>query len=548
MKVLHSLSNTHRVFSIGLLQQSWANAMPVSESNSQNSNEAIPRQARMVSVITLPQSRRRIKRVALVTACVLVGALLAGAVIVLHFWPYSESSVRSRLAESASANVSFGSFHEKYFPPGCVAENVSFQRDNSSPPLISIQRLTVKSNLGGILGARVSLVRAEGMHVILSRADLSGNNASQQQTTVSKLVADDAVLEVHRNGGAQPLRFIFHKFQLENLGGAGAKKFSAEFDNPMPSGLVRTSGQFGPWNSSDPAATVVSGQYSLENADLAVFKSIAGITSSEGDFKGTFKEMEVEGSSTTPEYEVTSTHHKLPLQPHFSAAVNATNGETILRRVKASFGRDEIDAQGRIGRDPHGKWAAVIDLACNHGRIEDTFFPFIHSPKSPLTGNVAFQMHVVIPSGQDPFLKKLELKSDFQITNARFPNPKTESRMEKVSERPDQKQPEEGALATLKGQVTVLHGIAHFTELTAQDGDASAWFRGNYDLTDERVNMHGKLKTEASLTKTTSGIKAVFAKALEPLFKKGPHAKVIPVKISGTFHHPSFGLDMNSDM
>jgi hypothetical protein len=120
--------------------------------------------------------------------------------------------------------------------------------------------------------------------------------------------------------------------------------------------------------------------------------------------------------------------------------------------------------------------------------------------------------------------------------------------MEKVSERPDQKQPEEGALATLKGQVTVLHGIAHFAELTAQDGDALAWFRGNYDLTDERVNMHGKLKTEASLTKTTSGIKAVFAKALEPLFKKGRHAKVIPVKISGTFHHPSFGLDMDSDM
>jgi hypothetical protein len=365
---------------------------------------------------------------------------------------------------------------------------------------------------------------------------------------VSKLVADDAVLEVHRKGSAQPLRFVFHKFQLENLGGSGATKFAAEFDNPVPNGLIRTSGQFGPWNSSDPAATVVSGKYRMGNADLAEFKSIAGITSSEGDFKGTFKEMEVEGSSTTPEFEVTSTHHKLPLQTHFSAAVNATNGETILRRVKASFGRDEIDAQGRIGRDPHGKRAAIIDLTCNRGRIEDTFYPFIHSPKSPLTGNVAFQMHIVIPSGQERFLKKLELKSDFRITDARFTNPQTESRLEKVSERPDQKQPEEGALATFKGQVTVLHGIAHFAELTAQDGDALAWFRGNYDLTDERVNMHGKLKTEASLTKTTSGIKAVFAKALEPLFKKGRHAKVIPVKISGTFHHPSFGLDMDSDM
>ena len=497
---------------------------------------------------TPPQFRRPIKRIVLVTGCVLLGAFVAAAVIVHHFWPYSESSVRSRLAEIASANVRFGSFHEKYFPPGCVAENVIFQRNNNGPPLISIQRLTIKSNLGGILGARVSLVRAEGMHVILSRADFSGNRASDKQTTVSKLVADDAVLEVQRKGSAQPLRFVFHKFAMENLGGSGTTKFAAQFDNPMPTGLVRTSGHFGPWNSSEQAATPVSGNYSLENADLAVFKSVGGITSSEGDFKGTFKEMEVEGASTTPEFEVTSTHHTLPLQTHFSAAVDATNGETILHRVKARFGRDEIDAQGRIGRDPRGKRAAIIDLTCNHGRIEDTFYPFIHSPKSPLTGNVAFQMHIMIPSGQDPFLKKIELKSDFRITDARFTNPQTESRVEKVSEAPDQKQPNEGALATLKGQVTVLHGTAHFAELTAQDGDASAWFRGNYDLTDERVNMHGKLKTEASLTKTTSGIKAVFAKAIEPLFKKGRHAKVIPVRISGTFHHPSFGLDMNSDM
>ena len=502
----------------------------------------------MVSLTTLPQFGRPLKRIALVILCVLVCALSVGAVIAHHFWPYGEASVRSSLAESASANVRFGSFHERYFPPGCVAENVIFQRDNAGPPLISIKRLIIRSNPGGILSGRVSVVRAEGMHVVLSRADFSETRASDKQITVGKLVADGAVLEVHRKGGAQPLRFAFHKFQLENLGGSGATRFAAEFENPMPAGLVRTSGQFGPWNSSDPAATVASGKYSLENADLAVFKSIAGKTSSDGDFKGTFKQMEIEGATTTPEFEVTSTHHKLPLQTHFSAAVNARNGETILRRVKASFGRDEIDAQGRIGHDLHGKRAAIIDLTCNRGRIEDTFYLFIHSPKSPLTGNVAFQMHVVIPSGPEHFLKKLELKSDFKITDSRFTNPQTESRVEKVSERPDQKQPEEGELATLKGQVTVRGGIAHFMELTAQDGNASAWFRGNYDLTDERVNMHGKLKTEASLTKTTSGIKAVFAKAIEPLFKKGPHAKVIPVKISGTFHHPSFGLDMDSDM
>jgi AsmA-like C-terminal region len=427
-------------------------------------------------------------------------------------------------------------------------ENVTFQRDRSASTLISIRRLVIRGSLGGLLGHHVDLVRAEGMHVILARSDFSGNKSSPNQTTVDKFVADDAVLEVRQHRQTQPLRFVFQRFRIDNMGGSGATKFAAAFDNPMPAGLIRTSGQFGPWNSSDPASTPVSGTYSLVNADLAVFNSIGGVVSSDGAFKGSFRQMQVEGSTTTPDFEVAYTHHKLPLQTQFSAVVNAINGQTVLRSVKANFGRDVIDAHGTIGRGPDGKRAAIIDLNCDRGRIEDTFYPFIHSPRSPITGNVAFQMHVVIPSGHERFLKKLDLKSDFRIQDARFTNPQTESRLSKIAERPDQKQPDGTNLADLRGRVTVLNGIAQFAQLSARDGDASALLRGSYDLSNEQVNMHGNLTTEASLTKTTSGIKAVFAKAIEPLFKKGPHRKVVPVKISGTFHHPIFGLDMNSNM
>jgi hypothetical protein len=311
----------------------------------------------------------------------------------------------------------------------------------------------------------------------------------------------------------------------------------------MPAGLIQTSGQFGPWNSSEPAGTPVSGTYKISNADLGVFHSIGGRVSSDGNFKGIFKQMEVQGSTTTPEFEVAYTQHRLPLQTRFKAVVNAVNGEVTLRTVKASFGRDRIDAHGTIGRQADGKHAAVIELNCDRGRIEDTFYPFIKSSKSPLVGNVAFQMHVVIPSGHERFVKKIEMQSNFQIHDARFTSPQTQSRISKISERPDQKQPNDNTLADLNGNVQLLHGIAQFSKLSARDGDASAWFRGNYDLTNQQVNMHGQLTTEASLGKATSGIKSVFAKAIEPLFKKGKHQKVVPVKISGTYRHPSFGLD-----
>lgn len=472
----------------------------------------------------------------------------AGGLVLDHFWPYTESSVRDRLASAASATVRFGSFHEKYFPPGCVAEDVIFQRNSSGPALISIRRLTIRSGLTAIFRGAAGVIRAYGMHVTLAHSDFGETKSSEQRTTIGEFIADGAILEVRHGDGEQPLRFVFHKFRLQDLGGPDATSFAAEFDNPFPAGVVQTSGKFGPWNSSDPAATVVSGKYSLKDADMNVFHSVAGKISSVGDFKGTFKKIDVEGSTTAPKFEITSTRHEQALQSQFSVEVSAINGETTLSRVKAAYGRDEIEAHGNIERGPSGKREAVLELTCRRGRIEDTFYPFIESPKSPITGNVAFEMHVVIPSGNEDFMKKLQLRSDFRIEDVRFTNSQTEQRLQKISERPGQKQPDQDAPATMSGRVSVTSGVAHFPELGVRDQDASAQFRGNYGLMDERVNMHGSLTTKASLAKTTSGIRAVFAKALEPLFKTKHNEKSVPVRISGTYHHPSFGLDMNSRM
>src|SRR5947209_1818162 len=112
------------------------------------------------------ESRRPIKKIALVMLSILVCALFAGAILLHHFWPFTEGSVRSRLAETLSANVKFGSFHEKYFPPGCIAENVSFQRNGSGPPLISLRRLPIRSSLWRLLCHRVGCPQPGGHQVM----------------------------------------------------------------------------------------------------------------------------------------------------------------------------------------------------------------------------------------------------------------------------------------------------------------------------------------------------------------------------------------------
>ena len=495
-------------------------------------------------------------------AFIFAGAVCASALVLWHLWPFSEGAVRARLAQATSTTVRFRTFHAKYFPFGCVAEGVSLQGSDAAHTVISIDRLTITSNPLAMLRRHVSQLRAERVQASIDRADAAMFHSKSSQTVIDDFVADDAVLQVGQRG-SQPFRMVFQSLKVQNLAGEGPSRFWAVFQNPKPAGVVKISGAFNTWNRSDPSLSGVFGQYSLENADLAVFHSLTGKISSTGHFAGTLKALDVEGSTNSPEFELTDTHHHLPLHTVFRVRVDATAGDVLIRALKASFGRDELDVQGSVARGQDGKRVALIDINCASGRIEDTFYPFIHSPKSPIAGDVVFRMHVTIPGGGERFLKRVEMESTYRISNAQFTNPQTELRLKKVSDdkhsddkhsddkHTDDKHSDDkhsDSAATLDGGVLLQAGIAHFSVLSVKDEGASAQLHGMYNLVDDRVNLHGQLTTTASLAKTTSGVKAVFARVLEPLIKKRHHEKIVPVKITGSFHHPNFGLDISSRM
>lgn len=479
--------------------------------------------------------------VLIVCGCIVVAA--AAIFIVGHFfWPFTETAVRSDLASATSFNVRIGSFHDHYFPPGCTAENVTFQQKSGGPPIASIRRLTIKASLLGLLRHHVRLIRAEGLSGELELRAFT-QNSSGGAPAIDELVADDAVLEAPRHGGQEELQFRFHKLSLRNLNaGRGVTSFVMQLELPLPPGLASVSGQFGPWNASDPKSTPISGKYSLENADLGVFHSIAGTVFSTGAFHGNLERIQVDGSTHSPEFVVTKTQHGLPLDVKFSATVETHSGDVTLEQFAAKFGRDQIDGSGGIARRRNGRRSAVLDLNCNRGRIEDTFYPFIRSARTSITGDLAFRMHIELVSGHEPFLRRIRLKSQFQIQNSRFTNSQTQESVSKVSAPPNQDKTQ--SPAELQGNVSVDNAVARFEPLGIRDDGAAAAFNGAYNLENERIDLHGKLKTAASLTKATHGVKAIFAKVIEAFYKKKPHVTVVPVHIGGTYSHPSFGLDL----
>ena len=89
-------------------------------------------------------------------------------------------------------------------------------------------------------------------------------------------------------------------------------------------------------------------------------------------------------------------------------------------------------------------------------------------------------------------------------------------------------------------------GVARFSKLTFEVPAATAELHGSFNLVDQRINLEGKLKTEASLSHTTSGIKAVLLKPLDPFFRKKHAGAEVGVSMRGTYEHPSLGLDLDA--
>jgi hypothetical protein len=63
-------------------------------------------------------------------------------------------------------------------------------------------------------------------------------------------------------------------------------------------------------------------------------------------------------------------------------------------------------------------------------------------------------------------------------------------------------------------------------------------------LISHKIDLHGQLQVDTKISNTTSGAKAILLKMMDPFFKKKRKGEVLPVRISGTYEHPSFGLDL----
>ena len=488
---------------------------------------------------------------------VLAAVVAAAGTLLAIKWPFTPQSVRESLQQATATRVHIGSLKAEYFPhPGCVAREITFlAKPGAAQPLMTISTLTVRATYWGLFTKHIKLLRADHAHIALppfgSGQSLGGKN--QNGTVIDLLVADGTVLDVlPKNTRERPTRFVLPRFELRGLGGDRRLSFQAIVNTPKPPGTVAASGTFGPWKTGNAESTPVSGRYTFQHAKLAVFRGISGTLASQGKFQGSFHQLQIQGTTATPDFEAANSGHRFQLNTQFRALVDATNGDVVLQNVAALLGHTTIAAQGRIASTPPGRGKTVdLNFAVEDGRIEDVLLLFVKDKRAPLMGQTSFRAHVMLPPGPQPFMRKVQLDGEFGIGAARFTSLKTENSVTELSlrargQKESVKEDPERVLSNLRGRVALKNGVGQFTNLKFDVPGARARMQGTYTLVNDRINLHGLLYMQAKLSNATSGIKSFLLKALGPFLKSNHRGEVVPVSITGTYNHPSYHISPQS--
>lgn len=506
-----------------------------------------------------------------VSVGILVG--LFGLALILWLVQWRSDSLRDRIVRTLSArfnaDVTLEDLSVSLLPRVRVTGvNLKLQVRNRAdlPPFISIDHFWMDLGPFSIIRRHVNVVHVDGLKISVpppdARRTLGGpekdaatreleeaaadDMLNPSKVIVERLVAHNAVLTfVSTKPNRRPLTFDIESLELLELGFDRALSFRAQLVNPVPTGLVQSHGSFGPWMKDDPAETPVSGEYRLTDADLSTIAGISGKLTSSGSYRGRITEIDVTGTTTTPDFNLALNGTPLPLTTTFAAMVDGTDGTVMLRQVDATLGGSSISATGGIVNLPGpGRRSTDLDVAVTKGRIEDLLALVTPGGQPVMTGDVALTAKVKLPPGDGTKLWRIALDGRFVLSETTFKNT-VQARVKEFSRRAQGKDADEMSgrtLSNLKGNFGLKNGVMHLQGLTFQVPGANVLLDGSADLQSRALELRGTLQMQASVSQAVGGFKSIFLKVVDPFFKKAGRGTVIPIKIGGTFDAPKPGL------
>jgi len=100
-------------------------------------------------------------------------------------------------------------------------------------------------------------------------------------------------------------------------------------------------------------------------------------------------------------------------------------------------------------------------------------------------------------------------------------------------------------VSDLEGRFALAGAVLSLADLRFQIPGASVHLAGTYGLRSEALEFDGTLRMKATISQAAGGgLKSVFLKLIDPLFRKPGAGAVLPIRVRGTREQPKFGLDV----
>jgi hypothetical protein len=507
------------------------------------------------------------KWIGIVILVLFAGAVVAARVMIARAEPIIRARVIETLSNRFHGKVELPSFHVS-LANGIAVSGKGLKVFGPTDPnpyesgvqaLVGVQEFRFQTSWSSLFRVpmHVETVYVKGLELNIppkeDRREMTnvGLKAQSMAIFVDWFVCTDTKLVINTSKpGKPPLEFDIGDLKMKDIGPGQPFQFNATLVNPKPLGDIKSTGLFGPWQQDSPRDTPVRGDYSFTNADLSTIKGIGGTLSSTGQYSGTLGNIDVQGKTDTPDFQVATSGHAVPLHTEFQAVVDGTSGDTYLRPVKATFLHSSVTANGSVVRvsAPNGH-DIELDVVLDNARIEDLLKLGVRTNPPVMSGPAEMKAHLSLAPGDASVADRLKLDGTFHVLRAHFTNEKVQGKIDSLSLRSQgkpkeaQAHSEEEVPVDLRGVFTLKDGLLSFSSLHFLIPGTHVDMAGTYGLDGKEFDFRGKARFDAKVSQMTTGWKSILLKPVDPLFSKNGAGTEVPIRITGTESEPHFDLD-----
>jgi hypothetical protein len=507
------------------------------------------------------------KWIGVVALVLLVGAALAGRMVIARAQPILRARVIETLSNRFNSKVELASLHVSVVN-GIEVSGDGLKIFGTTDPnpyepgvqaLIGVQHFRFQTSLLSLFRSpmHVETVYVKGLDLNIppkgDRREMTNMGSKTRNMTISvdRFVCEDTKLLINTSKpGKPPLEFAIGNLRMKDVGPSQPFQFDATLVNPKPVGDIQSTGLFGPWQQDSPRDTPVQGDYSFTNADLSTIKGIGGTLSSTGQYSGTLGNIVVHGTTDTPDFRIATSGHAVPLHTEFHAVVDGTSGDTYLRPVNATFLHSSFTANGSVVRVSTPKGHDIeLDVVLDHAQIEDLLQLGVRTDPPVMSGPVEMNTRLSLAPGDANVADRLKLAGSFHVLRAHFANEKVQGKIDSLSLRSQGKPKEaqardkEDVPVDLRGVFTLKNGVLSFSLLHFLIPGTHVEMTGDYSLDGQTFDFRGTARLDAKVSQMTTGWKSILLKPVDPFFNKNGAGTEVPIRITGTESEPHFGLD-----